>query len=639
MPLLEKHLPFWAFSHAQLKSILIKNCVETFPKDIDPSTRKKLYELVTQTLTHNLGDDGFFTIAFGMFATILDDQNLTAANYKAAINHFRELPEVQDALLQMQEHIILQFRSPIAEDEEARGDDIPVPESLEAASESPSSIVDYPAIVMSSPLGCTPLHDALEGSDDPRISVFPPLAELSVTVSKAADHTYRPMTPKALFVVPFSSDMLQEGIEEWVEERYSPVDERVLSNHERRLRRLDSMARLLSLKMSLSACTAVALDLSAAPRIVIGANVSINGEQEKVFEAIASKLNIIQRFLTRISLDERKVIDSAHLDILANELASSLLANSSTTKDVLVQAARKIIHAICFDPETFTEREKRVFLLFGPGIVVLPLIADKAHYLQVRQLGADACAPTNFALPMVPAATHVREIHAEQLVVRYIFEELKVRAPLMVGISKLCCDTCIRYLQLYPLVTIRGTHGQIYTGVVNLADGYRPTEGSKRTGNTKYLASPYDTPERSLDAEDTIVRTPDTEPGPTINPAIHRRLSFGTPDAKVDSSTACIAGAGTATRSPARDTSSLGHSSPGSVYASGRPPLAPPHMDLGINRSGIPASHPTDYGFFHQKRHGDHLKPPTDIGVHKGVEAASEGERPLGLVKIPVVFY
>ena len=262
---------------------------------------------------------------------------------------------------------------------------------------------------------------------------------------------------------------------------------------------MDSLSRLLSLRSSLSVCSAVTLNLINEPHIVIGANVGKDGFQDEIAHLTAAKLDIIQHHLREISASDIASIDSSKLDSLAENLSRALFTagGSSMLPDVLLQAARKIIHAFCIDGETFSADEKTMFLTHSSAVILLPTLTDKGYRMLAKQISASGFTNSSYPLPMVPMGTSVHNIHAEQLIARYLYEELGIDTPLTFGISKLCCRTCFESLKNYP-VTSRGTHNQEYEGVIDLHSGRRRAESSARRATTHSWPSPKDTPDRDL---------------------------------------------------------------------------------------------------------------------------------------------
>ena len=302
--------------------------------------------------------------------------------------------------------------------------------------------------------------------------------------------------------IPFSLESMNRNIIEWVAQQYSPVDVRVSLNDHRYQRRMDSLARLLSPPPSLSVCVAVTLDLSMEPRLVIGTNVSRNGKQQEILDVISRRLDTIKRFMTHVCAAS---IEPSQLDQLAENLLKQLfnISEAAIPPDELLKAAKKIIDAICFDGVTFDPIEKLAFLNHSPSTIVLPRIKVGGEFqMQINHLTSKGgWLETDFALPMIPRETNIKNIHAEQLIARYLFEELKIqlelKRPLIFGLSKLCCVTCVEHLNSYP-VTLRGHHGQAYQGVVNLHNGASPAVSSARHAATQPWSSPKDTPDKRL---------------------------------------------------------------------------------------------------------------------------------------------
>ena len=464
MPLTEKQLISWESIKLQLKH----NLLSSITKDHWPSLKRmKLLTLVSEAFEQNTGPNSIFMVAFELFTEQYDLQIKKKRKPRDALELFNETPEIVAALDQLHDYILLKV-------------------------DEPSSMIEN--------------DNSLETSDFTQTSTSSeesllPAQETSVKVLQ----------------MDFSLATMKENIQKWVNKYYSSVDERVLSNNETRIRRMDNLACLLALERSLSACTAVTINLSGPPQLVIGANVYTHNEQEIIFNEITLKLNAIRHFLTNISLKCNSKIDSENLDKLATSLVGILLFKGSffAPLKTLHLAAKKIIHAVCFDHETFTEEEKSAFTSYSPAVIILP-VNDSQNILnmQVRQLSPSGTINSEFVLTNIPPKTHVKFIHAEQLIARYLFEELKIKpeSPLLFGISKLCCMTCFEYLSNYP-VTIRGHHSQWYQGVVNLYTGLSPKTSSSKQAITCAWPSPINTPERIIKHNPSAAKADDSPKG------------------------------------------------------------------------------------------------------------------------------
>lgn len=543
MPLTDKQAALWSKIAHSITGSLRKECSKgistIYGRKLPSASVRLLFDLVQANMAANAEEDTFFKVAFETFVNELEAQGLNAEQYRNAAMKFSEIPEVSEALLVLKNAILPTIFSIIGSPLERPSSDSNDSDSFGGAGESfsegstclSSSTGTAEAFSPEGKAGLarfgvkSPFPSGFVGDDMHASFMVVTDSPLGMGVADSSFLTEISGSPlpgrEAILPVPikinFASESLAAAIQEWVYERYSPVDERVLTCNERQVRRMDSLARLLSQRTLSSACTAVTIEKpkdGRAPYLVIGANVSRNGEQEEIFTGAKLKLIVIQRYLAEVLARNIAHLDSPTLDELANELVSRLLvhANTSMLPEVLQQAARKIVHAICFDEHTFTKEEKQAFL--NPAVVILPLLTARSTYgMIVRNLDNRIGEADDFIdLPMIPRGTNINDIHAEQLVGHYLFKELSVRTLRPFGISKLCCRTCVLYLENFPAL-VRGHHNQSYPGVVNLYNGMSHSEPVLRRAATHAWPSPGDTPDKSLKlvAPEKALRRDDTD--------------------------------------------------------------------------------------------------------------------------------
>jgi len=300
------------------------------------------------------------------------------------------------------------------------------------------------------------------------------------------------------FFVTLDTPLFEANLHQWVVQEYSPVDERVLTSDERRLRRMDSLSRLLSIKPTLSVCAAVTIDTAVTPRVLMGMNVGKNGEQNLISMAIENRLNIIKNYIETISFAVAEGTFS-NLAASAEELVRELLPHggNGVPEEILLQAATKFLHAMCFDKLTFTEEERKAFRSKASMVIILPKVDEQGCKMEVRSLTDEEWIISTIDLK-IQQKISIKDIHAEQLLARFMFRDAAVKPEgnVIFGISKLCCRTCFDNLTTYPDIITRGHHGQFYQGVVNLNNGQSPTSSSTRRATTHAWPSPKDTPDR-----------------------------------------------------------------------------------------------------------------------------------------------
>ena len=240
---------------------------------------------------------------------------------------------------------------------------------------------------------------------------------------------------------------------------------------------------------------------------------------------MSTKLRIIQGYFAELKGIDPATFPPERLEAFAEELKNRLLKDtrSAMPQDVLIQAARKILHAVLIDDKTFSVEEKYALMNQNAYAIILPKASPAGTYsMQVHRHYRGSQTSTSFPLPNVPRDTKINNIHAEQLIARLLFKVLGIRtaSTYTFGISKLCCGTCKNYLDEYP-VRFRGTHMQLYQGVVNLDRGSVEPASSARRATTHQWRSPGDTPDHPTAASRCLSLDP-SEAG-----LVCSRLVFG----------------------------------------------------------------------------------------------------------------
>lgn len=537
MPFSKTDQQLWGIARAKLYFALDDIFKDEFPaQELPPQQSKILYNLKQGSLNANSNEEGFFIVFFEAFLSELRSYDLNKNQLKNAITRFAELPDVNSALVNLKTDITCHFNDVvICMNEGSSGASALFASTPQNSLEDtmPEDLESYDLFTSTSPdiLMEDKSPDALEISDllastSPNISVQDinpqDLECLSLPV-------YNP-----LIIHTDDRGIVNENIREWVYDRFSPVDERILSNDNRRIRRMDSLARLLSLNASLSACTAVTFDLSDIPKIIIGANVGDPDEHVTVVVSTELRLAIIREFLTH-SLKHHQsehyqdpLSIKAYLDTLSQNLVSKLPSNGYPP-EILLQAARKIIDAVFFDKQTFSDKEKSLFSKNTPAKILTPQIIDGKARINIY----DVMNKATDAIPLenVKKSTDIKNIHAEQLIAYYLFVSLKIQmspnieSPLALGISKLCCLTCFHHLKAYTelgFLIVRGHHGQTYLGVVDIGTGEASKRFSTRRATTHAWPSPTHSPDKKSKRKDSESSSPGKSPLSSPSKDSHR---------------------------------------------------------------------------------------------------------------------
>ncbi|WP_133129576.1 hypothetical protein [Legionella yabuuchiae] len=323
------------------------------------------------------------------------------------------------------------------------------------------------------------------------------------------------------------------GLRRWVEDEYAPVDARIEVTKHRKVRRYDSLSRIIaSQSSSVSVCGAVTIDTrSAQPRLIISANMSSAVAEPRFLEEIKFKLSVLKSFFSTYQFGLADLPDESRCHELSlklfHQLFPSYLASPQTGQQVgtLEQAVFKLTHTVLYDPETFSEEEKKAFL--GAPVILLPSVIGDHVEMLITHITPRGFIQSHESLPSSLEAKNLRFIHAEQLIATYLYNYLKIprETKFIFGISKLCCATCSGFLEAYPNVLFRGHHQQQYEGVINLNTGVRSASSTLKKGPTAPESSPMKTPYKSR-TSGALPTGASLEDGETGVPRVQRVISF-----------------------------------------------------------------------------------------------------------------
>lgn len=305
---------------------------------------------------------------------------------------------------------------------------------------------------------------------------------------------------------------IQESLTQWADDEYAPVDERIESSRHKKIRRFDSLARILSSQeTSISVCSAVTIDTTqvTTPKLIVGANLSHASAGADYLREIRHKLDILKRFYTDFAYGFKELPDETHCEDLSHTLYKKLFPSHTTYRErmdeanVLEQAVYKLTHALLYDDITFTDAEKGAFLVSSASIVLLPTVDNHAVQQQINYFTPRGLIQVNNRLKHDLEGHELKYVHAEQLIATYLYDDRGIPkgTRFIFGISKLCCATCSDFMKAYPGIEVRGHHQKHYQGVINLATGMRSPTSSQRTGPTGPKKSPFKTPQKSPDTD------------------------------------------------------------------------------------------------------------------------------------------
>ncbi len=294
-------------------------------------------------------------------------------------------------------------------------------------------------------------------------------------------------------------------------ERVQPNQREYFTN-ERLVRRMDSLARLLSLQSKTSVCTAVTMH---GGQLFIGANVSGDTLQADMVDAFKSRVQVLRQFINELNREEI-ALDNPNLGYKIEQCVHQLVAFGGTSKPMpmLKQALFKVVDAlrnrrITPGSVNYFSPAERHALLTSENLTIL--LAEGKRYKKekvpnyfVAYQFAGLSGEPQLLKHLVSQALQrliVKDFHAEQLIVYYFQKRLGLdlnaadAEKIRIGITKLCCETCGSTLSQFARISVRGTHHVRYT---NVADVFRDKSCTpvKISSNriTEPDPSPGDTP-------------------------------------------------------------------------------------------------------------------------------------------------
>lgn len=274
-----------------------------------------------------------------------------------------------------------------------------------------------------------------------------------------------------------NKEQIRDDLTQWVNDEFSPVDERIEVSRRKKVRRFDSLAQVLSSQQaSISVCGAVTIDASThRSRLIIAANISSNDGESIFLNELRHKLGVLKNFYTDYTYGYKILPPEDKCVTLAFDLYKELFPGHNAFSvlnepNMLVQAVYKITHALLYDQQTFTDDEKEAFLHMSSSVALLPTKINQSVEMQINYLTPRGLIQTSNPLDHKIKANELKYIHAEQLMALFLFKESNIPrgTRFIFGISKLCCVTCDGFLKSYPEVEFRGHHQKQYHGVINL---------------------------------------------------------------------------------------------------------------------------------------------------------------------------
>lgn len=246
-------------------------------------------------------------------------------------------------------------------------------------------------------------------------------------IESAGKKDYEPCLEKITIKV-IDKAKIVNALTQWVDDEYAPIDERIEITRRKKVRRYDSLSRILSSQSpSISVCSAVTIDTTGGlPRLIIGANLSSTSDDSVFIKELADKLTHLMEFYTRYALGYKTFPEKEQCEALAVELHQKLFPRSPVYTQgrptLLMQAVYKLTHALLFDSTTLADEEKQAFLNRSIPLVLLPTVVNGRVEMQINYLTLRGKIQSTHPLKHNIPGNELRYVHAEQLIATYLYE-------------------------------------------------------------------------------------------------------------------------------------------------------------------------------------------------------------------------
>lgn len=287
------------------------------------------------------------------------------------------------------------------------------------------------------------------------------------------------------FGLEFLLEELEDKLRYIIKDKYEITDERVYNQDlaaSLPVRRMNSLARIFRLTDKMSVCNSVAL---CGDELILSFNMSDNKNHHEMKDIILGRLRVLEQHLEAVKLMTQEEYHECFQQLNLNTYqALREVHPCAFGSDLVCQAIDKLTDAIFFNDTPLTADLRRVFLNGRVKVkILLPLLEDKN---KLSIMCNDQVYPTDLR------ANSVSFAHTEQVLAYYLFNIKKIAmpAPLLIGITKLCCKTCYHNLQGMP-VTVYGAHGQSDPNTLCFfADKLKQEPGTPKKHETMQPCSP-----------------------------------------------------------------------------------------------------------------------------------------------------
>jgi len=242
-------------------------------------------------------------------------------------------------------------------------------------------------------------------------------------------------------------------------------------------RRIDSLARLISIDVKYTACVAVAC---YDGQLIVSANESKIETEEFIEACFAKKIDIIRGFLAKLANDIPA--ERSRSDIIKIEFSTLARMYAYRASHDLIKEDNGGVGQIL--PSKLHRRHGRIekhlenaLLKLGKSYL-LSLYTNGQQGLSISEAQALSSAPFRMvSAKRCGLELGTQELHAEQAIAQYLRQhpDFKTKEPLSkvnIGISKLCCNACYDVFKKDALrFSVRGNHGMTYRNVHDIDTG------------------------------------------------------------------------------------------------------------------------------------------------------------------------
>ncbi|WP_173237652.1 hypothetical protein [Legionella antarctica] len=312
----------------------------------------------------------------------------------------------------------------------------------------------------------------------------------------------------------------KQAIDRYINAQSQRIDTRIQDDADILVRRLDSLARLLTVSSRYSSCLALTIHEDTLW-------VSLNRDKEELFRGvlllIKQRVDFIKNTIEKYKEEDYDTLLKVTVPGLVADLIK--IGGSTIPAENLTQDFAKLIFANGSNCSRLSSEQKKTLTLDDKRVVLLHAGRDKentkAMGVEVTELTDQELGQSSFhRLPLrLNKPPLYRQFHAEQLMIHYLRElgMLDPENPVRLGITKLCCYTCDKYLSDTPEVLKRGTHGLAYEGTFNLhtgeaaqANGLNPrvTHPHRSPPFSPIKTQPIGSPQQFVNGPETALRPP-----------------------------------------------------------------------------------------------------------------------------------